>query len=1222
MLTPTIYVFGDLPTFTQALTALQMIFNPANNTDWAVGGASFGTGPVVVLGMLVSLLMITTKGVFMQKIELHHVGMLLGLYAAMFIPTTTVDLHDMYSGQDQIVDGIPIGVAYPAAAVSNLAYDAATQIGQAFQAVTANAPPTSITSGFASPLMQMLAVKKMYGNFVMQDPLLANDIGHFVQQCVYPQTAANVAGWDIKSLLSAPNLAGQILNSNTATLQGNAVLQGPIPGSATCATATCAETCQTAQSDLYSAFNAWVNSTAAGGCGSVAQLSSTGKDSAPMTDCTGTALNSTLVAASSGAGGIVTSAANQGADFMKNAMMSCLATVGLSYGRDVNAPVDLPSYCEIDATALQAQQIGNAGTASVFLQNMIPMMSVLQFLFFALAPLAAATMVFAGAQGIGMFMKYITFGLWTQSWLPVAAVLNSYAQISAQTQLAKIGLALTGGGATTASATTLVQWSSLQPVFDHVQMILSNADMMLALTPVITMIVFTGSYMGMSQLAQDIAGSDKVDKSTGLAAPGISSQEAIVGTQAVAGASTPFHNIGAIAEASTLQLGASSSLAAAQATTNATKLSQSAAQTFGTTASRAATVLMNDQHQVTQDAAAGVSGAHELSTALSTAQSNSHDTSVGTEANLIFGLAYAAGLKGLQGAPLSAAQKDQKARAYAMSAVGSAIGGASGDEMAKQADKMSSADALHIGSTLTHGNSAKYLEKADDTYRKTHGHGTTDSLGTSLQHAETQTKTAMAAVEQAESATETAARIRTSGGKTELGASQLIALGSNLPDSHGDAATGLRNLVARHGGEGALTAFDAADARNQTLFHMSPDTAAAHALAEIAPQFSGVDEATFNAINPGMAGNQQARMAALAANVNKAIGKAAGPNQTNPDGTLNLHNPPSAVSPGWTPADTAGVGALASRGQAAEAQAIVATSAAGAPAPTAAQQRLLDQGPGGTYTGAAGGIEAAGQAATGHYLSADANKTMADIKGSLLSRGAAEMSKHPGIALAALGATNALGGLLSQFSGNMRKDAEAGSAALVAKKALAGGATPPEDGGPPSEPGGGGATAGGATPPEDGGPPSEPGGGGATVGEPPLEPVNPATADIGAHLAQGPVMAAEGAVAGTAETAADRAAVDDVGAILGQFAAKTAARSSGLAANVVPVVGEAVDLGLAVMTVNDAVTAGGQIIELARDNPGLTKALADKLYASGEAMIERAGAAQAAGQTEVPMVGL
>ncbi|OYV34521.1 MAG: hypothetical protein B7Z83_08350, partial [Thiomonas sp. 20-64-5] len=81
----TIHVLGNLNAFQQGLVGVQMLFNPANNTAWASGSSVFGGGGLILVGLLVSTLVILTKGVFTQKLELHHIFMLAVIYAIMFV---------------------------------------------------------------------------------------------------------------------------------------------------------------------------------------------------------------------------------------------------------------------------------------------------------------------------------------------------------------------------------------------------------------------------------------------------------------------------------------------------------------------------------------------------------------------------------------------------------------------------------------------------------------------------------------------------------------------------------------------------------------------------------------------------------------------------------------------------------------------------------------------------------------------------------------------------------------------------------------------------------------------------------------------------------------------------------------------------------------------------------------------------------------------------------
>ncbi len=111
---------------------------------------------------------------------------------------------------------------------------------------------------------------------------------------------------------------------------------------------------------------------------------------------------------------------------MSNELAGCMAPAGF---RDAGGNSgNLPTFCTTMVGALAQQQAGNAGGASMFEANVIPMMAVLQFLFFALSPLVAVVVAFYGAHGAGIYMKYVMFGIWTQSFLPVVDIINDYAQ--------------------------------------------------------------------------------------------------------------------------------------------------------------------------------------------------------------------------------------------------------------------------------------------------------------------------------------------------------------------------------------------------------------------------------------------------------------------------------------------------------------------------------------------------------------------------------------------------------------------------------------------------------------------------------------------------------------------------------------------------------------------------------------------------------------------------
>lgn len=641
----TIYILGNLQTFVAALTGIQMIFNPANNTDWAVGGALFGVGPMVTIGLLVSLLHISTKGVWTQKLSLHHVGILLGLYAAMFVPTTRVTVQDLYTGQSQIVDGIPDGVAYPAAIVSQLSYDAATQLGQAFQTVSATQPPTNIATGMAAPLRTMLQLRNMYMFFSKEQPGLARDEVLFVKQCVYPNATYNNWWQQIESSNNILNTYASF--SYPSSAQANVPYDATLANSGAAITCTqggtCYGSCGSMAVAIDAAFQKWLNNNQSSGlgCSNAAGMSTAAnaESNTPTTDCNG----------AGSFGSILGSMGSNGMEYVSMIINSCINSVGMAAGPSVNAypQVDGQSndFCTITTNSISQAQVDNAGASNVFLSNMLPLMSILQFLFIALAPLAAFTMVMAAEQGVQTFVKYIMFGLWTQSWLPVAAIINDYSQTTVEHQFQVLAAAATAAAGSVGSAVTsalnsfpvmgagqdALTATSLPILIQQTMQVLSNADMMLAMTPIITMIVFTGSYFGMAQLAQGVGGEDNVSKNTGMTTPGLSAEEKAFGTSAPGNSRGAFVNL----DSAYNGVGGEVSQSVQSALTAAQGTVQTATETAGKKLSQAAgatyTALESANQQQVAQKAASIQGGQKVEEALNKFHGLTKDTGISVD---------------------------------------------------------------------------------------------------------------------------------------------------------------------------------------------------------------------------------------------------------------------------------------------------------------------------------------------------------------------------------------------------------------------------------------------------------------------------------------------------------------------------------------------------------------------------------------------------------------
>lgn len=437
----------------------------------------------------------------------------------------------------------------------------------------------------------------------------------------------------------------------------------------------------------------------------------------------------------------------------------------------------LPSYCVITQNSLSQAQVDNAGAASMFLKNMLPLMSVLQFLFIAMAPLAAFTMVMAGAQGMGMFVKYIMFGLWTQSWLPVAAMLNDYSQITLAHKLGVLGQAVTGVSANITAAATSVTLASMPPppangltlttlptVIESTMQALSNADMLLALTPIITMIVFTGSYMGMAQLAQDMGGEDKVGKNAEAETPSVKRQEADYNVQA-SGTPGVRDEVNPLGNAVSLDVGSTVSAGASAAHQQEASATRSLSDSIGQTASSTVSLLRTHKDIEAAERAAQASGNTKLAHELAGMNKSGQTFSAGDDQQLGTELAAAIGVSASVNGAFSAGGKGAGLSGGAKASIDGNIKGQTGGKVAQTAKQA----ALHeLAETLASKNGAEFVKQLADSHKEGNSSETSGSLQSSLQQMHQRTAALQKAVKNADSWSKTAQEAQTWGGGTTL----------------------------------------------------------------------------------------------------------------------------------------------------------------------------------------------------------------------------------------------------------------------------------------------------------------------------------------------------------------------------------------------------------------------------------------------------------------------
>ncbi len=176
--------------------------------------------------------------------------------------------------------------------------------------------------------------------------------------------------------------------------------------------------------------------------------------------------------------------------FMADTLWGNMATNALRCG---NAGSNYDFYaCNIQLTqALEQAKQDASGEATMFQKIMVPTMNIFMFMFFAFAPIMAMVMAVTGFHGIKVATSYLLFGIWTQTWLPVAAIINFFIQVQVRSDVHSI---ISGGS---------YNLTTLPNIYDILSTKLMVASNLLASVPVVTLALLSGSIFAMTHVARD-----------------------------------------------------------------------------------------------------------------------------------------------------------------------------------------------------------------------------------------------------------------------------------------------------------------------------------------------------------------------------------------------------------------------------------------------------------------------------------------------------------------------------------------------------------------------------------------------------------------------------------------------------------------------------------------------------------------------------------------------
>ncbi|MEC4718214.1 conjugal transfer protein TraG N-terminal domain-containing protein [Noviherbaspirillum sp. CPCC 100848] len=488
----TVYSLGDLEIIRAGLTAVAMLFD-SGNTDLFTGAGAAGLGHAAGFGLMVSVGWIAMKVIVGQPFAPGHLLAVMLAYIIMFVPKVTMNIEDIYTGQVAVVDGVPLGVALPGGVISGVSRSITLKIDQALR--TADAETSTLSeNGMVSPLKLMLAAR----GAALVDEAFTLSMSRYISECTdgIPPNAASSA--------ASPFLFLQNPFQNYLT----AIYPfGSSPSSANQWTTPEFVTCTDAANKLDTKLREIIS-----GPDFDEYLTQRMGVNRPAGTMGGRWTANDLQV-------YINNFATAGTDAQN--VMAQLATSDIiadTYRCGALDKADAISCSAAMRSAVEGAKFDSAGRGSVFARTMIPSMNVFMFLFFAISPLIAVVIAVSGMHGVTKVMpNYLLFGVWTQSWLPMAAIINHFI-LRQSKEAAERGL-ITADGLPLRSGVEF---------YDLLSTKIAAASDLLASTPIVTFAIISGSVMGLAQLASKAGDSfseknvapdvNKVDSAASVAA--------------------------------------------------------------------------------------------------------------------------------------------------------------------------------------------------------------------------------------------------------------------------------------------------------------------------------------------------------------------------------------------------------------------------------------------------------------------------------------------------------------------------------------------------------------------------------------------------------------------------------------------------------------------------------------------------------------------------------
>ncbi|ELY4881469.1 conjugal transfer protein TraG N-terminal domain-containing protein (plasmid) [Providencia huaxiensis] len=564
-----IYTVGSVDFLYNVLNAIAMMMNSGLFSDIFRIAALLG-----VIGIVIASAISGGK-----TLSLGQMAVCVVMYMCFFQVSTRVNLEDVTTGEFKAVDNVPFGLAAPASLISLIGYSITENMEQAFST------PAMTQYGALDPLFTMaslydtMTTPMRWRMGSTTDKNLTKSIENYVRDCVISDIARGANTYS--NIWRNSSGINSLTSSDFATyavIEDGKNSNGPFNNPRRASQYRCGDAL-TKVKDQLSEQATEVDTNMANTLKAIGRCTNCSASEKSLAMMSFYNQNSTSVR-----------------DFQLQMMMMPLI---------LNVPVDaqfaaFKGNAAIARAQTQTQQSFQwSSSGSSFLYWMSSFMPIFQGIIYALAPFMAF-LIGLGVMGLRMILKYFLIIIWTQTWLPLAAVVNLYILTKLQSSTAAIMIV---GLNNATGSTTDISFNQMYDILVATQKHIALAGNLFALIPALGGFIVWGSSVAFNSLANSAAAPAPADTKT-LApdvtnAPALNSRHAEFSSSPMSG--TTMTGASGVVGSISMQSIASENLSSANARREMASAQESAAR--NTMISKLASNQESGSHSSAQNAA-------------------------------------------------------------------------------------------------------------------------------------------------------------------------------------------------------------------------------------------------------------------------------------------------------------------------------------------------------------------------------------------------------------------------------------------------------------------------------------------------------------------------------------------------------------------------------------------------------------------------------------------